>query len=442
MKKSAELRQERASKIKAQQDLTALATTENRSLNAEETTSFRSIQTEIENLSSQITMAEQAEENQRSLGDVGQPVFQGETNRNIQKPEANPFSLNKAIRSLIEGTALEGAELAAHKRAQKAAKDAGVGMSPSGLAVPLFSERAIPVQNRADGQTVTGDSGAYGAKTVATELGGPIDYLRPMPVLEKMGAVFLTGLQGNLSFPKNGGGITAVWKGEVETIDPTKDAWGEVEMTPKRLTVRVPISLQNLMQSSFDMELYTMNTIRNVIANAIDKAGINGSGTGEPLGVLNASGVNTLAMGANGAVPTWASMVALETPIFVENANSAKMNYLSNPKVRGKLKVVPKEAGMPAYLLDSDGSVNGYTFEASNHVPSNLTKGTSTGVCSAAIFGDFTQLVIGQWGFMDLTVDDKSRKKDGYIEIVANVFVDVLVKEPKAFTVVKDLLTT
>jgi hypothetical protein len=46
-------------------------------------------------------------------------------------------------------------------------------------------------------------------------------------------------------------------------------------------------------------------------------------------------------------------------------------------------------------------------------IPSNLTKGTAAGTCSAVLFGDFSKLVIGQWGFMDLSVDDKSRKKKG-----------------------------
>jgi hypothetical protein len=61
--------------------------------------------------------------------------------------------------------------------------------------VPLF-------ETRADGQTVTQDGGAFGGNTVATELRGPIDYLRPMPVVEKLGAVFLTGLSGNVEFLK------------------------------------------------------------------------------------------------------------------------------------------------------------------------------------------------------------------------------------------------
>jgi hypothetical protein len=41
---------------------------------------------------------------------------------------------------------------------------------------------------------------------------------------------------------------------------------------------------------------------------------------------------------------------------------------------------------------------------------------------------------------MDLSVDDKSRKKEGYIEITANVYLDGVL-EPTAFTVCKDVTT-
>jgi hypothetical protein len=74
-------------------------------------------------------------------------------------------------------------------------------------------------------------------------------------------------------------------------------------------------------------------------------------------------------------------------------------------------------------------------------VPSNLVKGTSGAICSAGIFGDFSQLIIGQWGFMDLSVDEVSRKREGYVEITLNTFLDILVRQPKAFSVVKDWLT-
>lgn len=428
MKRSAELKQERAQKIKAQQELTALATTETRALNAEETTSFRSVQTEIESLTSQIEIAELAEANQRSLEGSEETGFKPEKQkRQADKPA---FSLHRAIRSQMVngGVVLAGAELEMHERASK--RGAELGLAVSGFAI----------ETRATSQTVTGNGGADGGNLVATDLQSPIDFLRPEPLMKKLGAVYQSGLTGNLRYPKNAGGIVASWEGETDTVDPSANAYGYVDSIPKRLAVTVPISLQNLMQSSFDLEAYTAREINAAIENAIDAAAVNGSGTGQPMGVLNASGTNTVATGTDGSAPSWANVVDLETGIFVANASAAKMAYIVNPQTRGKLKKTKHEAGDLGYIMDKSGEINGYPSVTSNHVPANLTKGTGTGL-SAAAFGDWTQLLINQWGYMDFSVDEFSRKKEGFVEITVNVFLDVLVKQPKAFSVIKGLIT-
>jgi HK97 family phage major capsid protein len=428
MKKSAELRQERALKIKAQQDLTALATTETRALNAEETVSFNGIQTEVESLTEQIRIAEIAETNQRSLeGSESVFVVEGQENRQAEKPV---FSLHRAIRSQMVngGVKMDGPELEMHERAMKSAATANIPVSGFGL------------EMRATAQTVTGDSGTAGGNLVKTDLQSPIDFLRPEPLMKKLGASYLTGLTGNLRYPKNEGGIVATWEGETDTTDPTANTYGYVDSLPKRLSVTVPISLQNLMQSNIDLELYTVKEINAAIENAIDAAAINGSGIGQPIGVLNASGTNSVVTGTDGSAPTWDMIVDAETGVFVANASSAKMSYVVNPQTRGKLKKTKHAAGDLNYIMDKSGEVNGYPSVASNHVPGNLTKGTGTNL-SALAFGDWSQLLINQWGYMDISVDETSQKKKGFIEITVNVFLDVLVKQPKAFSVVKGLIT-
>jgi HK97 family phage major capsid protein len=434
MKKSDQLKLERTTKLEAQKKLVDTARAEqNRDMNDAENASFDALQEEIATLNRSILRAEQAEANEALLAGANRIDNNG-TEGNEKPKERRSFSLNRAIRALVNGSPLDGAELEANQRGIEAARSAGIGVAPSSFTVPLFDTRA-------DGQTVTADSGAYGGNTVATDVVGPIDFLRPQPVVESLGAVFLTGLQGNVQFPKNNGGVTAVWEGEVDAVANTKTAWGKIEMKPKRLAVSVLVSLQNLMQSSFDMEMYTMGEIRKAIENEIDKAALVGpSGGDSPTGILNASGTNSVAVGTNGGPLTFPIAVSLETEVFVDNANGARMNYVSNSKVRGKAKTTVLESGQAAYLLQNN-EINGYPFANSNHIPSNLTKGTTNGTASAMIFGDFSKLVVGQWGFMDISVDDKSRKKEGYIEITANVYLDVALLEPTAFTVCKDITT-
>ena len=426
MKKSVFLKQERATLNQNQQNLIDLAKKENRDFSEEENTQFDTRALEIKAKDAEITRAEEIEATEaRSAAANGEVVNRGNKPAEEKKPV---FSIHRAIRSQMANGRLEGAELEAHTRASNEARDAKI--TTAGVVIPL---------SRA-GQTVTGNGGADGGNLVATDLQSPIDFLRPAPLMESMGATYLTGLTGNLRFPKNEGGIVASWEGEVDTTGETKNTYGYVDSLPKRLSVTVPISLQNLMQSSIDLEMYTIGEINQAIANALDAAAVNGSGTGQPLGVLNNPDVNVVATGANGDAPTWDMIVDAETGVFVENANAAKMNYLVNPKTRGKLKKTKHSAGDLNYIMGIDGNVNGYASGVSNHVPSNLTKGTGTAL-SAMVFGDFSQLLINQWGFMDLSVDEFSRKKEGMVEVTVNVFADVLVKQPKAFSVVKGLIT-
>jgi HK97 family phage major capsid protein len=434
MKKSVELKQTRASKLEAQKRIIDAAKAENRDFTAEENTQLSSLDTEVEALDGQIVQSEINEAREMRIAQISaKPVSHelgnGEQREN-EKMKAR-FSIHKVVRAGMQnGAPLSGVELEFHQEASKRAAAAGVAIQ--GFAIPL-------AEKRADGQTVTQDSTNYGGKLVATEVTDPIEFLRPQPVLEALGARYLTGLQGNVQFPTNDGGIVASWETEVANVANTKIAYGSKTMSPKRLAVSVPISLQNILQSSVALESYTMAEMMAEVALKIDQAGI--VGTGSINGILNVAGTTAVVGGTNGAAPTWDNIIDLETGVYVQNANSAQLAYLFNAVTRGKLKRTKHTAGDFNYLMTPENMVNGYKVGMSNNVPSNLVKGTSGAICSAGIFGDFSQLIIGQWGFMDLSVDEVSRKREGYVEITLNTFLDILVRQPKAFSVVKDWLT-
>jgi HK97 family phage major capsid protein len=425
MKKSDQLKVERATLLDAQSLLVNKATTENREMSADENGSFDTAQANIQALDVRIARAEQIEANElRAIGNRGIEIAPIETEKETVK---DVFSIHRAIRSQMANGKLEGVEKEVHDRIMASDKPGNITLS--GVAIPM---------NRA--QSVTGNTGTKGAALVATDLQSPIDFLRPEPLMKQIGATYIAGLTGNLRFPKNEGGIVASWEGETALTAASDNVYGYLDSVPKRLSVTVPISLQNLLQSSVDLEMYTIKEINLAIENAIDAAAINGTGTAQPLGILNATGVNTVVTGTDGSAPTWDMIVDSETNVFVANATAAKMNYVMNPKTRGKFKKTKHAAGDMNYIMGVDGNVNGYASAVSNHVPSNLAKGTGTNL-SALVFGDFSQLNIHQWGFMDLSVDEYSRKKEGLVEVTVNIFVDVLVKQPKAFSVVKGLIT-
>ena len=145
--------------------------------------------------------------------------------------------------------------------------------------------------------------------------------------------------------------------------------------------------------------------------------------------------------GANGAAPTWAHIVELESDVAVLNALVDDMAYLTNAAVRGKLKTTSKVSGQNGFIWENgDTPVNGYRAAVTNAVPSNLTKGTGTNL-SAIIFGNFRDLVIGMWGGLDLMVDPYTGSTAGTVRVLALQDVDVAVRYTESFATMVDALT-
>ena len=175
-------------------------------------------------------------------------------------------------------------------------------------------------------------------------------------------------------------------------------------------------------------------------AVALDAAIFAGSGySGQPTGVLAASGVNSITIDAsNGGPLTYNLLVQMETEVGIDNGLlDDTLAYVSNAKVQGKLKTIPQIAGYPYYLMN-DGKVNGYPFYMSNSIPSNLGTGTAF---SAAIFGNWSEVLVGSWGGLQLIVDPYTAKANGVLEISAAAYHDVLVRTPQAFCKIVDITT-
>ena len=115
------------------------------------------------------------------------------------------------------------------------------------------------------------------------------------------------------------------------------------------------------------------------------------------------------------------------------------LNYLTNSKVIGAMKTIEKASNTARYIMEN-GQTNGYNIVGTNSVPSNLTKGTGTDL-SAMIFGNFNDLLIGQWGGLDVVVDPYSLKKTGEIEVTLNAYHDVFVRRNESFAAIKDITT-
>lgn len=284
-----------------------------------------------------------------------------------------------------------------------------------------------------------------GGNLVATNLlaGSFIDLLRNAMVIDRLGTMMLTGLVGNIAIPKHTGAASIYWVAENTAPAESQQTVGQVLMSPKTAGGFTDIGRTLMNQSSIDVENFVMNDLATQLGLGIQLAAIAGTGaSNQPSGLLTRITPSVVG-GANGLAPTWQHMIDLESSVAISNAEADGMHYLTNAKVRGKLKGTQKFSGANGMPIWAEGStpVNGYTAAVTNAVPSNLTKGTSNGVCSAILFGNFRDLMIGMWGVTDLIRDPYTNSASGGVRIVALQDVDINVRNIESFACMTDALT-
>lgn len=406
---------------------------EKRDRTDEETTEYDGYLARMKELDKEIQRAKDHEARVAEM--AGQ--FNADENKKKESREANKgYNLLKALRSQLPNQKLEGLELEMHQEAVKEARE--LGSSINGIGIP-----AIIVEGEHRDLTATlGTAGDQGGILVPTMISGFIEPLKAKMVLRELGAQFLTGLSGKFDMPV-GTAAAATWEGENDTNAETSPTFSKKSWGPNRLGAFSDISKQLLFQTSFGVQNYVQNEIISAIAMAVEAAAINGAGTGNvPEGILNTTGIGSVAGGINGAAPTLANIIALETAIATANADIGSLGYLTNPGVRGKLKQTAKDTGSGLFVYgDGQNPLNGYKTLITTQVPNDLTKGTSVGVCSAILFGNFQDLLIGQWGGLDIVVNPYTKAKEGLVELVINSWWDILVRRAESFAAMKDALT-
>ena len=388
--------------------------------------------------------AEKAQEAGDHLRD--QDRRSGGAGRGTDNPDAarKRYSLLRAIRAVSEGKQLEGIEAEMFQEADKEARDAQVSLSGT-IRIPGMLSRMehLAREQRADLSVGTTTAGGH---TVQTTLGELIPILEPKLVTRSLGADILTGLTGNLTFPRNNADSTAAWEGENTDADQTDVTFDQVALTPKRLAAFTVIGKQLMFQSSIDVENLVRRRLNFAVSKAVDSAAINGSGSGnQPTGVLNTAGIGSVAIGTNGGNPTWAHIVSLETTIATGDADMGRLSYLTTPGVRGKLKVTEKASTTGMFVWTDEragdsrmGQLNGLNAFTSTLTPSTLTKGTSSGVCHAIIFANWEELIIGQWAGVDITLDNITLAGKAQIKLIVNSWWDIAVKHAASFAAIKD----
>lgn len=265
-------------------------------------------------------------------------------------------------------------------------------------------------------------------------------------LLGTLGARFMPGLVGNVVMPRQSAGNAAIWVAEAPASDMalTSLSLEQVTLSPKTLQASTTVSKQLIAQSTPAADQIVFDDLIAQHATAIDTAGLYGLGTSnQPTGVGVASGTNLVAMGTNGLAATLAKVLEGHRVLETSNSKTDNTKFVTTPGIKFSMAAIVRFASTDSRTLwdiDTD-TVLGVPAFSTNNMPSTLTKGTSSSVAHAAILGDFSNVMIGEWGAgAEIIVDPYTLARRNLLQITSIQYADVQVRQPTAFAVYRDLL--
>ena len=259
-----------------------------------------------------------------------------------------------------------------------------------------------------------------------------------------LGARIMQGLKGDVAIPKLSASVTnSAFVAEGSAPSEGAATFAQVTMSPKTLAAYVDVSRRLMQQSDPSVEQVLRNDIINTFARRIDDAAIEGGAANGPSGIIANGSTNVVAMGTNGAAITYAKVVELMKAVEEDNAIINSSAFLTNPKVIAALRTTGKQpTGVEGnFIMDANQSILGTNVASSTIVPSDLTKGSGSSL-SAMIYGDFSQIMIGFWSGVDVVVDQSSLSTSGGTRLAFFQDLDVAIRYPESFAVIKDIVAS
>lgn len=372
-------------------DMIETCKTEIRMFTEDEEKEFNHIQKEIRNLNNT------QKELEMSLRNSDEEINQINNLKKENKMEKR-FSLVKAIRSIANNQQMDDVCVAIDNAGREEMRKSGLSMGGQ-IQLPTQELRAI---------TVT----AEGEDIVPTDIYNALEPLRSKNVLVQAGARFLTGLVGDVQVPIMSASNVG-WELETAAAQDGAGAFTNVKLTPHRLTAYIDISKQLLNQDAIGVENLIRTDIINAVNNKLEATILGSAAAGAgPAGMFYGQ-TPTLAN-------TFATIASLEAT--VESANiMGECKYIISPSAKADLRPLAKGA-VVSQAIYSNGEIDGTPAYSTTHISGHNF-----------IYGDFSNLAIGQWGSIDLVIDPYSQAVNGCIRLVVNAYFDAKVLRPTAF---------
>lgn len=321
---------------------------------------------------------------------------------NIKSNKMNKeFRLLKAIADIANNRQMDDVALAVSEAGREEMRANGLSYGGQ-IQIPIESRAAVSVA-------------AEGEDVVPTNIYNVMEPLRAKNVLVQAGAKFITNLTGDVQIPLMAA-TNCGWESEMGEAKDGAGTFSSVKLSPRRLTCYIDLSKQFLVQQSAGCEELIRQDIIQAINSKLEET-ILSDAEGD---LTKPAGIFSVIKPSAHTVANFADLCNAESDI--EDANViGELKYVMSNKAKAALRSMQKSAKTTQLVMEN-GQIDGTPVLNTSHV---------TGKKFA--YGDWSNLAIGQFGAIDLTVDSYSQATKGVVRLVINAFFDAKVLRPEAF---------
>jgi len=332
----------------------------------------------------------------------------------LSKKDKEQFSFLRAINAMSNPTNVKIQEAAKFEREVSEAACEKLGRSANGFFVPteiLQHKRDLSI-------------GGTGSNIVDEKLetGSFIEMLHNAMITRELG-VRVMNFNGPVDIPAKTAGTTGYWIA-TEGGDITAESQptlSQISLDRKTVGSYTDITRKLLKDASMSAEQLVRSDLALTLALMLDKAVFDGSGAaGQPEGILNTTGIGSVDWAVANA-PTFANIVAMETEVATDNALSGSLSYALPAVLAGKLKTTLKSSGVAGYIFE-DGMINGYPAKVTNQL-----------AASQAIFGNWNDCIVANYGGIELNVDKAALALSGGLRVIALQDTDIGIRHAQSF---------
>ncbi|EPF4017466.1 phage major capsid protein [Escherichia coli] len=329
------------------------------------------------------------------------------------------FDLNNVIRSLVDGAALGANEAEYSAMAATATMQRGRAARGGSVFVPAAAMRAASEGNTKATLTAVTD------EKLLTE--SYIEMLLPASCLGRLGVTVLSGLNSPIAVPKmTASSVDAFgFVDENGAAPESKAEFANVKMAPKTFAGGNPISRQSLK---------TVPNIATLITDHINKAVrikleqlilSDKDNTRGPAGL-----VKQLVDGGRVAKKTAFSYKDLLKEIAAltdAGVPAQAIKFAMSGATAAELESTPKsDRGDAQGFIMENGKIAGYEVVTSGVIPADTI-----------VLGDFSGIIVGEWGGLELDLDDSTYRAQSAIVPRVWLDLDYVVAQPEALKVLK-----